>query len=87
MRLNSRAYPSGTAKPFPRRVVQVGFLLWVALAAVGREPDAQQLAPGVLTNAESFWGVPASERSLLHRLKTQFLVYYFDPAWKVAFSR
>ena len=61
------------------------FFFWSALAHDTRARAARP-ASSVVTNDDTFWGVPASERSLPHSLKADFLIYYFDPGWKVAFG-
>ena len=40
----------------------------------------------VLTNIFQIWQLPRAQRSQLHRIRTEVVVYYCDPAWNAAWG-
>jgi len=45
------------------------------------------VAPGVLTSFEQIWQLSESEQRQWHRLRLDFVVYYYDPLWKAMWGR
>jgi signal transduction histidine kinase len=44
------------------------------------------LATTVLTNIYEIWQMPQAEKAQPHRIKTEVVIYYFDPQWNVAWG-
>jgi signal transduction histidine kinase/CheY-like chemotaxis protein len=49
--------------------------------------EARFVAPGVLTSFEQIWQLSESEQRQWHRLRLDFVVYYYDPLWKAMWGR
>ncbi|MCS7336738.1 MAG: HAMP domain-containing histidine kinase [Verrucomicrobiae bacterium] len=63
-------------------------LIWVqACCTPGQEIDLEPDASRpVLTNIWQIWELPAEQRDLPHRVRTEVTVYFHDPHWDVAWG-
>ncbi|MBL9127093.1 MAG: OB-fold nucleic acid binding domain-containing protein, partial [Verrucomicrobiales bacterium] len=55
-------------------------------ASATHSPANEVEAPPLVTSAGGFWNVPTERRGVAHRIRSDFLIYYFDPRWKLAWG-
>jgi len=61
-------------------------LLFCTLPVWAQTSNQLPLATTVLTNIYQIWGMSQAERAQPHRIKTEVVIYYFDPQWDVAWG-
>ncbi len=62
-------------------------LLGSSLAAGENESAPRVIAPTIVTSFEQIWGMTEAETKQWHRLRMQYVVYYYDPLWKALWGR
>ena len=67
-------------------IVLFGLATLGATFVRGQNAEPGPVAPRVLTNIVQIWEIPREERVQPHDLHTEFIIYYFDPEWSVAFG-
>ena len=73
---------SGRGRPCRRLVGTVGCLLFAVVPAVwGQASDQLPMATGVLTNIGEIWDMQHEHRDEEYRIRTEVVIYYFDPEW------
>jgi hypothetical protein len=71
-------------------VFVVAFLRLTGLCLAADEAGAavpRLIAPGVLTTFEQIWQLPESEQRQWHRVRLEYLVYYYDPLWRAMWGQ
>jgi signal transduction histidine kinase len=63
-----------------------GLFLALAPAVWGQALNPQPEAAGVLTNIAEIWNVPREHQDEEYRIRTEVVIYYFDPEWQVAWG-
>src|SRR5450759_3724807 len=56
---------------------------WLA----AQEADRPAVAPGVLTSFEQIWQLTEAEQREWHRVRLNYVVYYYDPLWMALWGR
>ena len=58
-----------------------------SLAADRVERTARAISPVVVTNFEQIWQMTEAETKEWHRLRMEYVVYYYDPLWQAMWGR
>jgi two-component system, cell cycle sensor histidine kinase and response regulator CckA len=58
-----------------------------ALAAQNDEKASRVVSPTVITNFEQIWQMTEAETKEWHRIRMEYVVYYYDPLWKAMWGR
>jgi len=76
----------GSVAGFWRRGAVAGICFaWAAMAAAQTAPPASD-SPSLLTSIGQIWGVTGASAQQPQRIKTQLVIYYFDPMWRCAWG-
>ena len=59
------------------------FCVAIRLSAAPETNASPAFSATVITNIAQFWAMPQEEKSQLHRIRMELLIYYADPIWNV----